>query len=201
MGISCCPLVHVAPKLDRKRLSKVVTVRSQSSYGVPPAYLVDELSNISKPAKCSRGRLEGKGLKRMTAEIPVRRTCRNPHEFPHSMPHRRRVLVSFDGNVFSLDITCVVRFTSSSIYYGFSSIFVRERVGSDTSSRCLAQHRGPFSSRSTTRSKGEKRREKEHHPQVRALAEDKREERIQRCRDNHRTRNRRTVECLSVCGP
>ena len=34
------------------------------------------------------------------------------------------------------------------------------RVGSDTSSGCLAQHRGPFSSRSTTRSKGEKRREK-----------------------------------------
>jgi hypothetical protein len=107
VGISCCPLVHVAPKLDRKRLSKVVT-----------AYLrLTSLmsSRISKPAKCSRGRLEGKGLKRMTAEIPVRRTCRNPHEFPHSMPHRRRVLVSFDGNVFSLDITCVVRFTSSSI--------------------------------------------------------------------------------------
>ena len=33
-------------------------------------------------------------------------------------------------------------------------------VGSDTSSGCLSQQRGPFSSRSTTRSKGEKRREK-----------------------------------------
>ena len=49
--------------------------------------------------------------------------------------------------------------------------------GSDqyTSSGCLAHLRGPFSSRSTTRSKGEKRREKEHHPEVRALVGDTRE--------------------------
>ena len=59
-------------------------------------------------------------------------------------------------------------------------------VGSDTSSGCLSQQRGPFSSRSTTRSKGETRREKKIILKiVRALAEDKREKReIQRCRDN-----------------
>jgi len=158
-------------------------------------------SRISKPAKCSRGRLEGKGLKRMTAEIPVRRTCRNPHEFPHSMPHRRRVLVSFDGNVFSLDITCVVRFTSSSITA--LVVFLCAR-GSDLTLPAGAwlntEVRSHQDQRQEAKVKSE-RREKEHHPQVRALAEDKREERIQRCRDNHRTRNRRTVECLSVCGP
>ena len=41
-----------------------------------------------------------------------------------------------------------------------------------TSSGCLAHLRGPFSSRSTTRSKGKQRREKEHHPEVQSLAED-----------------------------
>jgi len=71
------------------------------------------------------------------------------------------------------------------------------RVGSDTSSGCLAQHRGPFSSRSTTRSKGEKRREKYIILKCgpwRGRQEIKRE--IQRCRDNHLPRNRRTVECV-----
>ena len=75
------------------------------------------------------------------------------------------------------------------------------RVGSDTSSGCLAQQRGPFSSDQRQEAKVKSEGKRTYHPQVRALcalAEDKRnkERKIQRCRDNHRTRNTRTVECL-----
>ena len=161
----CCPETRSKKTLKSSYCLKVVT-----------AYLrLTSLmsSRISKPAKCSRGRLEGKGLKRMTAEIPVRRTCRNPHEFPHSMPHRRRVLVSFDGNVFSLDITCVVRFTSSSITA--LVVFLCAR-GSDLTLPAGAWLNTEVRSHQDQRQEAKVKSEGErHHPQVRALAEDKRQ--------------------------
>ena len=70
-------------------------------------------------------------------------------------------------------------------------------VGSDTSSGCLSQQRGPFSSRSTTRSKGEKRREKKIILKCEPWRKTRdKKEKYKRCRDNHRTRKKNSRVCV-----
>jgi hypothetical protein len=85
--------------------------------------------------------------------------------------------------------------------FDFRGVLSPEGPGSDTSSGCLAQHRGPFSSRSTTseeakvKSEGKRTSSSSAGPGAGRRQETIKRE-IQRCRDNHRTRNRRTVECV-----